>query len=484
MAELVVPKVDFSPLGDLGNIYKENVKRQQLSDLGRELAGGSIDYRQAAGRVADMGDITHTLQFLALAEAQKKQKDQLQASNDFKSAILPGYGGAVPPASPMPNPSPTVPNPMPVPGAKPMSLAALGPSTPKVQSTPRVVGDDEGVSTGLYDKPAAPGARPPVQVADNERNVKIPALIGAMSNPNLPQADKELAKTLLQHELSQMKPNERIEFLRGLKANPDLFNIEKELKAKTEINIDQKGEGELTKTLSKGLGERVNEIAKEGDTARNDLAMVGQLRDLGQAVKTGGPAAIQGWLAGYGIKVGDNVGAVEAYSSIVDKLTPSQRVPGSGASSDLDVKMFKNSLPKLINTPEGNEIIQNTLAGVAQYKLERAAIADRVQAGELNAKEGIKLMRDLPNPYENFKNFAKNGFRADASDPSSVGSNFADRFGAARPGNQEGARVVPSTKVEIDQSLANARARIARDPGSRNMVIQKLREAGLPTEGL
>jgi hypothetical protein len=39
--------------------------------------------------------------------------------------------------------------------------------------------------------------------------------------------------------------------------------------------------------------------------------------------------------------------------------------------------MFKNSLPKLINTPEGNEVISNTLAGLAQYKLDRAAIAEK-----------------------------------------------------------------------------------------------------------
>jgi hypothetical protein len=430
MAELTVPRVDFSSLGELPDIIRQNQNRQKLSDLGRGLADGTLDYRAAASRVADMGDITHSLQFLALAEAQKKQAAQLQASQEFQKAIVPQYGGATPPSTPVPNPSPAVPNPMPVPGQKPMSLAALGP----VPSTSKVVGDDEGVKAGIYDPPQAAGQRPPIQVAGTERATRIPALIGAMSNPNLPQGDKELAKTLLTHELGQMKPNERAQYLREMKANPDLLDIEMKLKAagKTEVNIDQSGEKELSKKLGGGLGERINDIAKEGDVARSDLAMIGQLRDLGAAVKTGGGAAVQGWLANYGIKVGDNVGAVEAYSSIVDKLTPAQRVPGTGASSDLDVKMFKNSLPKLINTPEGNDIIQATLAGVAQYKLERAAIADRVQAGELSAKDGLKQMRELANPYENFKNFAKNGFRADPNDPSSATPNFSERFGASQ----------------------------------------------------
>lgn len=476
MAELTVPQINFAPLGNLGNVFREAQNRQSLSDLGKGLADGTIDYRAAAARTADMGDITHSLQFLALDEAAKKRVLEQKAAADFGSG-LPGV---------VPNPAPqaTVPNPMPIPGAR-AAIPAVAPGAP-VPSSARVVGDEEGVSSGIYDKPAVAGQRPPVQVAqaapavaaasseDNLPSAKhIPFLIKSLADPNLPQGQKELAKTMLAEAYKNSKEPEKIQTLRALQADPKLLEIEKQLRAQTTVNIDQKGETELSKTLNKGLGERINDIAKEGDAARTDLAMVGQLRDLGAAVKTGGPAAVQGWLANYGIKVGDNVGAVEAYGAIVDKLTPNQRVPGSGSSSDVDVKMFKSSLPRLINTPGGNEIIENTLAGAAQYKLERAAIADKVQSGELAAKEALKQMRELPNPYANFKEFAKTGFKADPSNPDS----------AVAP-KDNGARVVPSTKVEIDQSLANARARIARDPGSRSMVLQKLKDAGLPTDGI
>jgi hypothetical protein len=428
MAELTVPLMNFSALGQLGNVYKQNRNEQKLSDLGRMLADGSIDYRGAAGQVADMGDINSTLKFLALAEQEKQKKLELQAGTQFNASVG-GMFGAQPPAA------------RPAAVGVP-SLSELGPTAapPRaaVPSTPKVWGDAEAEAAGLYEakKPAAAPATIGAPRADGPNAEHVPVLIAALSNPNLPSGQKETAKLLLGEAFKNMKEPEKIQTLRALQANPQLLEIEKQLKASTTVTVDQKGEGELSKTLGKGLGERVNDIAKEGDAARTDLAMVGQLRDLGAAVKTGGPAAVQGWLASHGIKVGDNVGAVEAYSSIVDKLTPSQRVPGSGASSDLDVKMFKNSLPKLINTPEGNEIIQNTLAGVAQYKLERAAIADRVQAGEMTAKEGIKLIRDLPNPYANFKEFAKTGFRADASNPASTGPSFNDRFSATRPGNQ------------------------------------------------
>jgi hypothetical protein len=458
------------------------------------LADGSVDYRTAAAQTADMGDINSTLKFLALAEQDKQRKAELQAGAGFNAAIgsMFGGGGGQPAARPSAVGVP--------------SLRELGPQPGPVASAPKAWGDDEGVNAGLYDKPATPGARPPMQVASDGVSAPrapvaqsapaaadgmpgpqhLPILLKAMSDQHLPSGQKETAKLLATNILGQMKPNERVQYLRELQGNKDLLQIEMDLKraGKTDVTVDNKGETELSKGLNKGLAERINDIAKEGDVARNDLAMVGQLRDLGAAVKTGGPAALQGWLANWGIKVGDNVGAVEAYSSIVDKLTPAQRVPGSGASSDLDVKMFKNSLPKLINTPEGNEIIQNTLAGVAQYKLERAAIADQVQAGEISAKDGLKKMRDLANPYENFKAFAKNGFRADAGDPSSTGPNFSDRFNAARPGNQDAAKQVAFTKVEIDQSLANARAAIAKNPAAREAVIKKLIDNGLPADGL
>jgi hypothetical protein len=40
------------------------------------------------------------------------------------------------------------------------------------------------------------------------------------------------------------------------------------------------------------------------------------------------------------------------------------------------------------------------------------------------------------------------------------------------------------TKVEIDQSLANARAAVARNPAARDRIIQKLRDNNIDPSGL
>ena len=489
-------------LAQLGQVYQKAQNQQKLSDLGKGLAAGTIDYRTAAGQVADMGDVQHTLQFLALAEQQKKQADELKASGEFNSSLSNMYGANPAPASPMPSA-------MPVPGAAPRptgAIPAVPPGVP-VPSSNRVVGDAEGVSSGLYDPPAAPGQRPPVQTADATLppaaaptagtlppapaavNSTLPpispralALIAASGSPRLPQAQRDTAKVLLTSELDSSKATSEMKEWAFAKAQdpntPDYTTWTRANKAagKTEVTIDQKGETEFAKAAGGSLAKRFEKLSEEGQTASQDLALVGQLRDLGAVVKTGAPAAIQKALADYGIKVGDNVGAVEAYGSIIDKLTPQQRVPGSGATSDYEGKMFKNSLPRLINTPEGNEIVSNTLAGLAQYKLDRAAIAEKALTREITQAEALKQMRELPNPYQNFKDFAKTGFKADPNNPTS-----ATPPAAKTPDN---VREVPMTKIEIDQSLANARAAVSRNPAARDRIIQKLRENNIDPSGL
>lgn len=485
-------------LAQLGQVYKQAQNQQKLSDLGKGLANGTLDYRAAAAQTADMGDVTHTLQFLALDEQRRKEALGLAADAKFDQSLA-GLGGLY---GAKPGPSAPVPNPAPVPGAAAPITPPVAAGAP-VPSSARVMGDAEGVAAGIYDPPKAPGQRPPIQMADAGPTPPVaapastpqpapaattppgqigaeavPSLLQAMSSRNVSPERKEVAKMLLTEAFKNMKEPEKIQTLRALQANPALFEIEKQLRAssKTEINIDQKGETALAQEGGKALAKRFEKLSEEGDTAKADLALVGQLRDLGAVVKTGAPAAIQKALADYGIKVGDNVGAVEAYSSIIDKLTPQQRVPGSGATSDYEGRMFKNALPKLINTPEGNEIISNTLAGLAQYKLDRATIAEKALTREITPSEALKQMRDLPSPYQNFKDFAKTGFRADPTNPAS-----AAPASSKVPDN---VREVPMTKVEIDQSLANARAAVARNPAARDAIIKKLRDNNIDPSGL
>lgn len=280
------------------------------------------------------------------------------------------------------------------------------------------------------------------------------AAFAAVVNPNISAGAKEGAKQILSLELDQAKLPDQVKqyvFAKGQGYAGTYVDFRKELAAagKTEVNVDTQGQNAFAKAGGQAVAKRFEKLSEEGDTGTQDLALVGQLRDLGNTIQTGAPAAIQSTLAKYGIKVGDNVGAVEAYDAIVDKLTPTQRVPGSGATSDYEGRMFKNSLPTLMKTPEGNAIVQNTLAGLAQYKIDRAKIAEAALAGDIEPKEALKQLRALPSPYDNFKKFAKGGFKADPNSPDMAPQPSATPQ-AAPP--MQGARQAPDGNWYVQQN--------------------------------
>lgn len=172
----------------------------------------------------------------------------------------------------------------------------------------------------------------------------------------------------------------------------------------TQVTVGDKGDAEFAKKTGGALAERFDKISQEGDAGRTDLALIGQLRALGQEMGgTGAAAAAKAWLAERGVKLGENVGEIEAYGALVDKLTPQQRVPGSGATSDFDAKMFKASLPRLINTPGGNALVMDTLETLAKDKIARAEIAEKGLTGELKPGEVVKQLRALPSPNTMFR---------------------------------------------------------------------------------
>ena len=271
------------------------------------------------------------------------------------------------------------------------------------------------------------------QVVDQQTlasNPRIRNLIGALGAARTESAKATIGK-LLDVELADAKAKQAQSAPTDVQRNYNeakrqgytgtLLDYQKELRAQNTVNVDTKGEGKYAETVGKALGERMDAVSKEGDTARADMILIGQLRDLGGQIKNmGAGAALQARLSEFGIKVGENVSEIEAYKSIVDKLTPQQRVPGTGASSDLDVKMFKSSLPALVNTPGGNALILDTLEAVAADKAARAAIADRALVGELKPQEALKAFRELPDPMAKFKEARKSGFKADATAPAAV----------------------------------------------------------------
>jgi hypothetical protein len=303
-------------------------------------------------------------------------------------------------------------------------------------------------------------------------------IMRALQTPNLSDAttkrlelqlkDTEYQITRLDTQAKEASPSavREFQFARQNGYTGSFEDFKQIGRANTTVNVDTKSETEFAKASGAGISKRFQALSEEGDAARQDLALVGQLRDLGGVVQTGGMAAARAWLADRGLKLGDNIGAVEAYSSLIDKLTPGQRVPGSGATSDYEAKLFKSSLPKLINTPEGNSIIMQTLSALAQSKIDRATIAERALIGELKPGDAVKQLQALPSPYEAFK----------AGSPGKAAPAAPAQQRAPQSGQKGLQPPTPDALAQAKQLIAAGK--------DRDFLIQRFRERGLDPSGL
>lgn len=175
----------------------------------------------------------------------------------------------------------------------------------------------------------------------------------------------------------------------------------------TTVNIDQKSEGAFDKKLAENQATMFDNMLTEGQNAKSDLAVIGE---LGQALQGQGGilTGMSGRLARYGIG-GENVSDLQAADALINKLIPTQRQAGSGSMSDRDVEMFRASLPSLWNTPEGNQKILGVMTGLAQYKDQQGAIAARVMNNEITRQQAVQELRALPNPLAGFGKDGKKG---------------------------------------------------------------------------
>lgn len=152
---------------------------------------------------------------------------------------------------------------------------------------------------------------------------------------------------------------------------------------------------------------RLDTIVSEGRQASSLLGDLQNLAEIGTQIQTGKGAeamlALGPYAQALGIDVSKELEPLQAYKSIVDRLAPQLRVPGSGTTSDFDAKQFLSSLPNAGRLPGGNEVINLTMQSVQQVKLEAANIARQALRGDMTWQEAEDKIAGLPNPYAQFK---------------------------------------------------------------------------------
>ena len=208
----------------------------------------------------------------------------------------------------------------------------------------------------------------------------------------------------------------------GTQEYRDFFATGGDAPAQTTINnvmpADQSGVTDgFYEKLDGAQAEMFGALLNQGMTAPSRLAQVDQLDAYLRDVPGGLATAAQMWLGERGIQT-EGLSTLEAANGIINQLVPEQRDPGSGPMSDRDIDMFRASLPRMINTTEGNQLIVSTIRGLIVYEQKQAEIANRVASRVITPAEGRAELMALQNPLQ--------VFRTDEGGVAIQGGNWAD----------------------------------------------------------
>jgi hypothetical protein len=166
------------------------------------------------------------------------------------------------------------------------------------------------------------------------------------------------------------------------------------VKSGTSVTIDQKGAGHFDKSDATTL----SEVSQAGMSAARSLMQIDRLETLLSNVDTGVAASIKDMAGNFGINT-EGLDDIQAAKALINNLVPQQRAPGSGPMSDKDLEIFKQSLPRLINQPGGNEIILQTMRGIAQYDAAGFDIVQKYRSGEIDKQQAFAELRNRPDPF-------------------------------------------------------------------------------------
>lgn len=162
------------------------------------------------------------------------------------------------------------------------------------------------------------------------------------------------------------------------------------------------GADKFQEAFAKGDADALGVISESGMAAQRNLGRIDQLEGLLSQSPTG-LAGIATQAAGeWGINT-DGLSEVQAAQALINSMVPEQRQPGSGPMSDADLALFKQSLPRIINQPGGNDMIIQTMRGIAQYDAEGAAIVQQLRAGEIDRAQAFAKLQGRQNPLKGFK---------------------------------------------------------------------------------
>jgi len=143
------------------------------------------------------------------------------------------------------------------------------------------------------------------------------------------------------------------------------------------------------------LAKRHMLMVENGDNARRNNQALQQIEALNPETPDGFGAGVKAFAGQYGIQLGENVDNVQAMQAVINRLVPAQRPAGSGPMSDADLDLFKRSLPQLMQSTGGRQLVVDLIKDINAYDIQRADIAERMLYGDIDQKTGRDLLKQL-----------------------------------------------------------------------------------------
>jgi hypothetical protein len=237
-----------------------------------------------------------------------------------------------------------------------------------------------------------------------------PAMVGNIMSAYASQQMKGSGELMTHTQLQELFPNSSIPegMYNVTKKDGKVIDAKKVGGGGQTFNLGGNDISEFMKASQKSIAAEFQDLSKGAINARQVLAQTQVLEQLLNDAGTGFETGLKQFIKNsFGIDIrGD---AAAAANALISQLVPGQRAPGSGTMSDADLLLYKNSLPSITNKPGGNQIIIESMKGIAQYQLNMGIIAQKALTNPetYTPEMAYADMQNLPNPLQNALNFIK-----------------------------------------------------------------------------
>lgn len=156
------------------------------------------------------------------------------------------------------------------------------------------------------------------------------------------------------------------------------------------VSINQEQEKKVAQQIGEQDAKRVGEIQANEERIRDSANKMRMATDMLKGTYTGPMAdynqALLKSLGAIGFDgAKDKASMAEAAIASINQMMPMMRAPGSGSTSDFEMRTFASALPGLLNTQGGNELIAQYYERIAERASQIRAIAEK----HITEKKGL-----------------------------------------------------------------------------------------------